>query len=176
MSQSSSQYIEFDTPRLHLRPTSEADAPFIIELFNTPKWILYVGDRNVHTEAEAQAYVRNRMQPQLERLGYGNYTVFLKENDEPIGTCGLYDRSGLEGVDIGFAFLPQYEGKGYAFESCQCLMNAAKDKFGIRELKGITLEENHASRRLMEKLGMICEGKIRIEGDPEELLLYKITL
>jgi hypothetical protein len=52
-----------------------------------------------------------------ERVGYGMYVVTLKGSGESIGTCGLIKRDELEDVDIGFAFLPQYRGRGFAFES-----------------------------------------------------------
>ncbi|MBL7750575.1 MAG: hypothetical protein JNN29_04285, partial [Chitinophagaceae bacterium] len=65
-------YKTFETDRLIIRPTVEEDAAFILELLNTPKWIQFVGDRKVHTEADAQNYIRIKMMPQLERLGYSN--------------------------------------------------------------------------------------------------------
>ena len=79
-------YRTFETDRLFIRPTVEEDAAFILELLNTPKWIQFVGDRNVHTEADAQNYIRMRMMPQLERLGYSNNTVILKEGMVKIGS------------------------------------------------------------------------------------------
>jgi len=98
----------FETDRLLLRPTSTADAEFIMELMNTPKWIEFIGDRNVKTLEGAKAYIANKMMPQLQRLGYSNFTIIRKSDDVKIGTCGLFDREGLEGIDIGFAFLPHY--------------------------------------------------------------------
>lgn len=71
-------YKSFQTVRLILEPTSEKDAPFIFELMNTPKWIKYIGDRNVNSIEEAKEYIINKMQPQLEKLGYSNYTVIRK--------------------------------------------------------------------------------------------------
>ncbi|HAH25695.1 MAG TPA: GNAT family N-acetyltransferase, partial [Prolixibacteraceae bacterium] len=63
------------------------------------------------------------------RLGYGNFTVTRKSDRVKIGICGLFDREGLEGIDIGFAFLPEYERKGYAFESADKLKDKAFDEF-----------------------------------------------
>ncbi len=112
-----SQYQTFETERLILKPTSEEDAEFIFELFNMPKWLQFIGDRNIKTLENARAYIKTKMLPQLNRLGYCNYTLIKKTDNTKIGTCGLYDREGLKGIDIGFALLPGYERKGYAFES-----------------------------------------------------------
>ena len=110
------KYKTFETERLIIRPTSEEDAHFIFQLLNSPKWLEYIGDRNIKSIEEAKEYIRKKMTPQLIKLGYSNYTIISKKDQQKIGTCGLYDREGLDGIDIGFAFLPNYEGKGFGFE------------------------------------------------------------
>ena len=164
----------FKTDRLLLIPTSVADAEFILELMNTPKWIEYIGDRNVKNIASAKAYIKNKMMPQLQRLGYSNYTIVRKLDNVKIGTCGLFDREGLEGIDIGFAFLPEYEKKGYAFEAVDKLKESAFDEFGISELSAITAKTNGASQALLEKLGLKRSGTIILPNEDEEVLIYKL--
>jgi ribosomal-protein-alanine N-acetyltransferase len=167
-------YKSFETERLTIRPTSEDDSEFIFELLNTPKWLKYIGDRNIKTVESAKDYIKEKMIPQLERLGYSNYTLISKQDNKKIGACGLYDREGLEGIDIGFAFLPEYENKGFAYESSNRLKEAAFNEFGIKAISAITIEENTSSRKLLEKLGFKLTGTTRIPNDDEELLLYKI--
>jgi len=48
-----------------------------------------------------------------------------------LGVCGLYDRAGIEGIDIGFALLPAYKNKGYAFELANEIKRAGIEVFGI---------------------------------------------
>jgi [ribosomal protein S5]-alanine N-acetyltransferase len=170
------KYIFLNTERLLLRPALKQDAAFILKLFNTPKWIAHIGDRNVHSIEDAEKYIENRMTPQLERLGYGNFLVMRKEDGAKIGTCGLYDREGLEGIDIGFAFLPEFEKKGYAFEAASRMKQAAIHDFGIKEIKAITVEYNVESRNLIEKLGLSFVKKFYMEGDSEELMLYNLKV
>ncbi len=166
----------FETERLFLKPTSEEDAEFIFELMNTPKWLKYIGDRNVKSVASAKEYITAKMLPQLKRLGFSNYTLVLKADKTKIGTCGLYDREGLDGIDIGFAFLPEYESKGYAFESVNKLKNVAFDEFGISEINAFTTKENISSQKLLDKLGLKFIKTTRIPNDDEELLLYNIKI
>ena len=168
-----SKNMSFETERLKIRPTGIEDAALILELMNTPKWLEFIGDRNVKTMDESRAYIEEKMLPQLERLGYANYTVIKKSNGTKIGTCGLYDREGLEGIDIGFAFLPQFESQGYGFESALCIKNAAFEEFGIDSLRAITSKKNIASQKLLEKLGFTCTGVTTLPEENEELLLYK---
>jgi RimJ/RimL family protein N-acetyltransferase len=167
-------YKTFETERLLIRPTSEDDAEFIFELLNTPKWIKYIGDRDVRSVEKAKDYITEKMVPQLERLGYSNYTLIGKQDGKKIGTCGLYDRDGLEGIDIGFALLPEDEKKGFAFEASNKLKEAAFNEFGIERISAITTKDNVASQRLIVKLGLKLTGTIKLPDNDQELLLYTI--
>ena len=91
-------YKTFETERLILRPTTVDDAKMILDLLNSPKWIQNIGDRNVNNLDEAKAYIEAKIKPQLRRLGYSNYTLIRKSDNQKVGSCGLYDREGLEGV------------------------------------------------------------------------------
>lgn len=165
----------FETERLWLRPTTEADAEFVFRLMNTPKWLQYIGDRNIRSVNDARVYIQNRMLPQLQRLGYSNYTVVRKADGQPLGSCGLYDREGVEGIDIGFAFFPEFEGQGYGFEAANCLKQAAFGTFGLELLSAITSFENKASQRLLEKLGLKRVGAITLPGGVEAVYLYRLA-
>ena len=167
-------YQHFETERLILKPTASADAEFIFELVNTPKWLANIGDRNVKSAEDAKAYIEQRMTTQLEKLGFGNYTLIRKADNLKIGTCGLYDREGLEGIDIGFALLPAYENMGYGYESAAKLLEVAVKDFSIKLISAITTKENIASQKLIEKLGLKYVNTINIPNDEEELLLYRL--
>ena len=166
----------YKTERLYLRPTGIEDAAFIFELFNTPKWLRYIGNRNLTCVKDAEDYIVKRMLPQLERLGFSNNTVIRKVDGAKIGTCGLYDREGVEGLDIGFAFLPQYEKQGYAFEAAGRILKMAKEDLDVHNIAGITAKENTASQNLLEKLGLDFEDAIHLPGEKEEILLYRMRV
>ncbi len=169
-------YRSFETERLLLKPTSEEDAAFMYRLLNSPTWLRYIGDRNVHSVEEAATYIRNRVTSQLERLGYANYTVIRKSDQEKLGVCGLYDREGLEGIDIGFAFLPEHEKQGYALEAALEVKRAGIEEFGISQIKAITAKDNVASQRLLEKLGLKYSKSVQLSNDAEELLLFELSI
>lgn len=166
----------FETDRLFLTPTTTEDAALILEVFNTPKWLEFIGDRNLKNIQDAEVYIENKIVPQIQKKGFGNYTVTRKFDDAKIGFCGLYDREGLEGIDIGFAFLPKYEKKGYGFESANILKEAAFTAFNLTEISAITSEKNTGSQKLLMKLGLQFEKKIKLTEDTEEVLLYKLAL
>lgn len=164
------------TERLSLLPASTDYAAMHLELMNTPKWIENIGDRNVHTVAEAEEYIATKMLPQQRSLGFGNYFIQLEDTKDLIGCVGIYDRPGLEGYDFGFALLPQYEKQGYALEASQCLLKAARSIFRLKKLSAITIPSNVESQRLLEKLGFSFIRNTTVAEDPELLMLYQLDL
>lgn len=167
---------QFETERLVLKTTTLEDAAFYLRLLNTPKWIKFIGDRNVHSIEDARAYIKIKMFPQLETHGFTNFTVFRKSDQLRIGSCGLYTREGLDNFDIGFAFLPEYERQGYGYESAHKLMEVARDSWGVADVSAITVVDNIASQKLIEKLGLQYDKMIKLPDDKEELMLYSMKL
>ena len=168
------QYKSFQSERLIIRPTLEQDAELIYQLMNSPKFIKYVGDRQLYSLEDAEKYIQDKMLPQLHSLGYSNYSLINKKNGAKIGICGLYDREGLDGIDIGFGILPPYEGIGYAFESSSRIIKAGFEELEISEIKAITNKENISSQYLLVKLEFELKGTIMLPNENDELLLYKI--
>lgn len=169
-----SHFKTFITERLILQPTSEKDAELIYQVMNTPKFIRFVGDRKINSIQDAEKYIQVKILPQLHMLGYSSYSILTKNGGSKIGTCGLYDRDGIDGIDIGFGLLPQYEGLGYAYESAHRLLSAAFHEFEIDQIKAITTKENSSSQCLLEKLGLVLIGTTKLPNDYKELLLYEI--
>ena len=142
-----------------MRPFDAGDEPFILELLNDPGWIRFIGDRNIRTLAEAGGYIE-RIRKSQDRFGFSLLRVGLKDDDTPIGMCGLIKRDNFEDIDIGFAFMPTYRGLGYARESAEAVRDYAIEVLGLRRLVAFTDLENHASGKLLERIGFTFEGEI----------------
>jgi len=164
-----------ETERLLISEFTPEDAGFIMELVNTPIWIENIGERNVKSEKDAINYLEKGPLKSYKEHGFGLYKATLKEKNIPIGMCGLIKREMLEDVDIGFAFLPAFEGKGYAFESACAILNYAKE-LNIQRIVAITLPSNSKSVNLLKKLNMKFENRIHFQGEEKELMLYSIEL
>lgn len=168
--------IILETERLYLRKCiPEKDALFFMELVNSPGWLKYIGDRNIHTEEAAIKYLNDRVLKGYADHGYGGYTIIEKSSGKPVGNSGLYKRPVLDHADVGYALLPEFHGKGYAFEAASAVMNYAK-QLGMTRVHAITVAYNERSIHLLTKLGLKFEKLFRMEGDPEELSLYTIDL
>ncbi|MGN7178137.1 GNAT family N-acetyltransferase [Paenibacillus sp. FSL R5-0490] len=159
-----------ETDRLILRWLTPDDAAFILELLNEPAWIRYIGDKSVHTLDDAKNYIVTGPMKMYSQFGYGLFLVERKERSSPIGMCGLIKRDTLDNVDIGFAFLSRYQTQGYGFESASATLKYGHDQLDMERILAITSLDNHASSRLLEKIGMKYEGTIIL--DKEELKLF----
>lgn len=151
------------------------DAGLLYQLMNTDKFLNYAGDRNISSVAKASDYIEEKIRPQIARLGYGAYTVQLKSDHTKIGTCGLYDRDGVEGIDLGYGLLPDFEGKGYAREAARQMIEMAFSELGLNELKAITSKDNHQSTRLLTDLGFIKSDCTQLPDEEEELYLFTLN-
>ena len=161
-----------ETERLLLRQLSTEDAEFILELLNEPSWIQNIGDRGVRTLEDARAYILNGPVASYAKNGFGLYLVVMKETNESMGMCGLIKRDTLDDVDIGYAFLPKFWGKGYAVEAAQAIKEYAKNGIGLRRLVAIVDPANEASIRVLEKLGLQFEKMVKLSEDDIELKLF----
>ncbi len=134
-----------ETERLILREIDSAvDAEFVLELLNSPGFIKYIGDRGIRTLDQARVFIESRFRKSYDDHGYGLWAVEVKENVEgntlvtgrvspclAIGICGFVKRDGLPDADLGFAFLPQFERKGYGFESASAMMKYGRETLGF---------------------------------------------
>ena len=162
-----------ETTRLVISKFTLDDAPFFLKLTNTPNWLKYIGERNIKTLKQAENAIKEGHLKSYANHGFGFYKLQLKEeNLKSIGTCGLIKRDNLDDVDIGFAMLPDYERKGYGYESSLKIIELAKDSFNLKKIAAITLPTNKSSIALLEKLGLTYEKKVTPFDNGEELLLY----
>jgi RimJ/RimL family protein N-acetyltransferase len=144
----------------------------MLELLNDPSWLQFIGDRGVRTVDDARNYILQNLVIMYDRLGFSMYLTELKGEVISIGICGLIQRDYLEDVDIGFALLPKFRGKGYAYESASAVMAYAKRTFGLNRLVAIALPNNYDSIELLEKLGFSFESTIELSDDGESVNFF----
>ena len=170
--------IILETERLILREMDAvSDAEFILKLLNSPKFIEYIGDRGVRTVDEARGFIENRYRQSYRDHSFGLYTAELKDDGAQIGVCGFVRRDTLPVPDIGFAFLPEFEGQGFGHESAEAVMKYGCETLGFERVLAITSVENEASARLLEKLGFTFDQLIDTpEGEKLRLFSYNFAV
>ncbi len=161
-----------ETARVKIRKLTLSDAAFITELLNSPGWLQFIGDKHVKTEEQAKNYLVDGPLKSYAENGYGLYLVEQKAGNRAIGMCGIIKRVGLNSPDIGFAFLPEYNGYGYASESAGAVMGYAKNELKLVNICAIVVPGNARSIRLLEKIGLKFNQFFCFPGSAEELLLF----
>jgi len=165
-----------ETERLFIRQLSLEDSPFIFQLVNEPSFIQNIGDRGVRTLSDAEKYIENGPIASYARNGFGLCLVTLKESGEAIVMCVLIKREALEDVDIGYAFLPKFWSKGYAFEAAQAFKQYAGEVVRLTRLVAIVDPNNQGSIRVLEKLGMAFEKMVRLSAEDIDLKLFAVKV
>jgi [ribosomal protein S5]-alanine N-acetyltransferase len=152
------------TERLTIRPLTLTDTGFILRLLNEPSWIKYIGDKGVHTEEDARHYLETGPLQMYEEVGVGLQVVTITDSQLPIGLCGLIKRPQLEDIDLGYAYLPEYTNKGYAYEAAQSVVHYGKEILQLDKLVAFTTLDNTASGNLLLKLGFTFDGIMPYEN------------
>jgi RimJ/RimL family protein N-acetyltransferase len=168
--------IVVETDRLRLRRVELDDAAFLLDLLNQPSFLHFIGDKGVRTLDDARDYILTGPLASYERFGFGMYLTMLKEEQIPIGICGLLRRDSLEDVDVGYAFLPRFWSRGYAFESASAVMAYARNVLGIDRIVAVVSPDNDASIHLLEKLGLRYKAMVRLFSDSPEIKLFTPAL
>lgn len=183
---------------------SAVDAEFIFGLLNSPKFLQYIGDRGVRSVEDAADFIETRYRQSYREHGFGLYVVELcHQNDTDhtlptgrvsavnrklstgrvsaldagtqVGICGFVKRVFLPAADIGFAFLPNFEGHGFGFESATAIVKYGRDTLGLKRVLAITSQDNDASVKLLDKLGFISSGAFMLP-DGETVNLFEANL
>jgi RimJ/RimL family protein N-acetyltransferase len=152
-----------ETPRLVVEELADADAAFILELLNTRGFLAHIGDRGVRSLDDARRYIAHGPAASYAAHGFGLWKVSLKSDGTPIGMSGLIKREELPFEDLGYAFLPAYEGQGYASEAGAAALDFGFRCKGLARVLAIVRPGNEASMRVLEKLGMMERGVVQLD-------------
>lgn len=158
--------------RVLLRRLDVGDADFVIELLNEPSFREFIGDKAVQSVEDAQRYLAEGPIASYERHGFGLFLVSLLTDDTRLGICGLVVREGFDDPDLGFAFLRRHWSKGYALEAARAVMNYAEKELQLDRVIAMADRDNHASVKLLDKLGFVYERMVRMPDESEDVCLF----
>jgi len=163
-----------ETERLLLARLTYDHCPFIFDLVNEPSFKRYIGDKNVNSLEDARKYLHDGPIGSYQRLGYGLFLVSPKDTDMPAGICGLVKRPEFADPDLGFAFLERHRNNGYALESAQAVLEYGFAGLKLKRIIAMADPDNERSLRLLERLGLAFERKVRMPEDDYDINLFAI--
>ena len=189
---------QYRTARLQLKQIATDDVEFIQALVNTPGWLRFIGDRNIHTREAAMAYTQKIIDapnviywvvyfgsagfvhknpatsPYCDAQNLATLSIKRSETQVPMGIITLIKRDYLPHRDIGFAFFEHYGKNGYAFEAAKVVLDDIVRQNMDTHIMATTVPENTQSIQLLEKLGLHFEREIEV--DTEKLSLFSVSL
>jgi len=160
------------TDRLLINRITLDDAGFMLKLMNDKDWIKNIGDRGIRTIEETEEYIRTRFLKTYNESDFGFYSLILKSDQQIIGIAGLVDREGIDHVDIGYGLLPEFRGKGYAFEATKAIYDYGSEELKLEKIVAIVNPDNPSSIKLLTKLGMEFEKMIRLPDEEIDIMLF----
>ena len=161
-----------ETPRLRIRHLVADDAVFTCRLLNEPSFIENIADRGVRNEQDALHYLMNGPIKSYRQHGYGLFMVETSGSAEPLGFCGLLFRDYLAETDIGFAFLPEFWGQGFAFEAASAVMHFGYRQLALNRIVALVSAGNTPSIKLLTRLGLQFEKLVTMKPSNETVQLY----
>jgi RimJ/RimL family protein N-acetyltransferase len=149
--------VSINTIRLRLRRWRAEDIEPFAAMCGDPDVMRHIGSGAIQTHEQASRSI-HEFEREWEDKGYGLFAVEKRDTEEFIGFAGLSEPNFLPeimpAVEIGWRFVRQYWGNGYATEAARAALDFGLQQLGIREIVSIYQSENHASRRIIEKLEM----------------------
>jgi len=154
--------MQITTERLALREFGEEDWPVVLAYQSDPRYLrFYAWERR--TAEEVRAFVQMFIDQQRERPRRKyQLAITLRPGEQLIGNCGIRLKSaGARDADIGYELAPEQWGRGYATEAARALLRFGFEELKLHRIWAWCLAENVASTRVLEKIGMQREGRLR---------------
>jgi len=153
--------MELFTPRLFLREFTQADFTALREMDSQE--IMHTYERTPPTEAETRRTLEESLKNQTDipRTVY-RLAITIPPLDEVRGLIKLSRQwESIREWEIGWAVHPLEWGNGYATEAAWYVMDFAFRELDVHRMVAFCHVDNRASIRVMEKLGMHLDGRLR---------------
>ncbi|MDT0554575.1 GNAT family N-acetyltransferase [Patiriisocius hiemis] len=160
-----------ETERLLLQKISLDDKEEMLRLHSNPEVQMYTGEPPVASIEEMEAAIHARIKD-YKKYGYGRWATFIKNEMQFIGWAGLAYLPEFDEIDLGYRFLPEYWGMGFATEVSRAILKYGFDTLKLKRIIAIAMKENVASIRVMEKVGMEFDKFAPYEPGGEDVAWY----
>jgi len=157
--------VSIESPRLRLREFEQMDVEAIYAHRSDPEVLRYLGRTHPYSRWEISMAISQTLQQRQQppRANY-QFGIILAEEERLIGECclGLFyadlTAPAADTATLGFILRREYWGRGYATEAATALLRFAFEELQLHTVEAGCLPENLASRRVLEKLGLVFQG------------------
>jgi RimJ/RimL family protein N-acetyltransferase len=142
------------TPRLRLEPLDDCHLEGLFALNSQPEVMRFLGGQTETREQSAQMI--ERVKARWAEFGYSWWAFIELATGELIG-CGCIQHLGRDRanpLEIGWRLRPDRWKQGFALEAARRMAAFAFDDLNAPLLRAVCHPDNHASSRVMQRLGM----------------------
>jgi RimJ/RimL family protein N-acetyltransferase len=167
--------MQIETERLILRRFTPDDAEEYFPLAADPEINRYTGQALVQSIDQVRQMLLDHPIRDYEVVGYGRMACIEKSSGKLIGFSGMKYLPDFQAPDVGYRFVQDVWGKGYATESASVLMQQCIRDFNPRRVIGLVDRNNNGSSNVLKKLGLVFESEIKLDSYPTNLDLYVLN-
>jgi len=160
----------FETERLFLRKMTEEDLESVFAMRSDADVMRFI--REPQKREEALNWIK-LVSSRWEGEKIGFCSVLLKETNQFIGWCGLWQLKETGEIEVGYALVKEFWGRGFAVEASQSFLQYGFTDLNLPKIVACANPQNMGSRRVMEKLGMTFDHIGKYYG--RDLVHYTIT-
>ena len=164
---------QIETERLVLRGWSDADTEAWGEISADPEVMRWLGHERGLSLGDAWREMAG-FAGHWALKGFGHWALDFRETGELAGRAGLLQPPDWPGLEVGWTVKRALWGRGLAAEAGRAAMDWARDELGAGHLISLIADDNHASQRVAEKLGMSLEGRATVRG--HDLRVFGVDL
>lgn len=161
-----------ESERLIFRKFTLDDLPMLIEQRSDPDVNRFLGGTKLQNPEALAKRIRFYMSC-YESHGFGSCAMIWKATGEMIGSAGLQPLDGTDEIEIGYSIIKDFWGMGIGTEAARAWLEHGFRNAGLDRIVAVAHTGNRASRRIMEKLGMVYEKSEFHYGD--ECAFYAIS-
>lgn len=151
----------FQSKRLQFRSVEETDLPFFLALMTNPLVMERISSGKPRTPQEIEFVLQKSLRLLEEDPHFGHWVVTESSTGIPVGNFILRKpatEEEIEGLEIGYSFLPEFWNKGYATESAARVLEFVKEKYGDVRIIALIQPDHSASRKVLLKLNFKTIG------------------
>jgi ribosomal-protein-alanine N-acetyltransferase len=160
-----------ETERLALREWKPEDAEALAALTGDPEVMRYVGDGKTWDIGRVREWIE-RLNVSYRTRGFSRWAVVEREGGLAVGSCGFAPLPWSGEIDFGYMFRRDRWGRGYASEITPAVLRHGFERYGFKEVVASIDPQNHASRRVLEKVGFVYRNNEVQPGEEEESEIY----
>jgi ribosomal-protein-alanine N-acetyltransferase len=161
----------FDTERLYIRRFTALDEDNFFAVNGDPEVMKYI--RSIKTRNECREFLQETIRGYAISPHTGRWAMHEKNTQKFVGTFAVIPLHNSNDLQIGYALLKDFRGRGYATESLRTGIRYVFSVLDLPRIMALTDSSNLPSQKVLLKTGFVKKSVLM---DKEtELFLYELV-